>query len=163
MADTVFRYDIAGLQQVTDKMLAMAPTIRAKYARKALVAGAKVVQKVASTPGIVPILANPIYRRGVLIRKPGTVRDAIKIRNSKDVNKTGDVGVFVNIAPAKGADRGALSPRDPFYGRFLNFGTKYIKPYRFLQIGAAQLEGEALRQVITTLSPDIQQLNLPGI
>lgn len=162
MPDTVFRFDISGLQVVTDKLLAMAPTIRTKYARKALVAGAQIVQKVASTPGIVPVLAAPIYRRGVLIRKPGTVRDSIKIRNSKDVNKTGDVGVFVNVKPAQGVDRGRYNPNDNFYWKFLEFGTRYMRARPFLRIGGGQLEGPALEAVIATLAPDLQQLNLPG-
>lgn len=164
MTAKVFDIVVRGLDRVRDALIAMAPTIRRKYARKALRKGAEVVKQVASTPGIVPVLANPIYRRGVLIRKPGTLRDAIQIRNSKDVNKTGDVGVFVNVRPAKGADRGKYSPNDPFYWRFVHFKTKRNNnPKPFLSIGGRQLEGEALRRIEASLAPDIKQMNLPGV
>jgi HK97 gp10 family phage protein len=159
----IIEYAIVGLDAVRAKLLDMTPTIRRKYARKALRKGAEVVKKVATTPGIVPELLNPIYRRGRLARKPGTVRDAIAIRNSKDVNRTGDVGVFVNVRPAKGGERGRYSPNDPFYWRFLEFGTKYMRKRPFLRVGGQQLEGQALREIEQSLGPDLQQMNLPGV
>ena len=160
----VFELVVKGLDGVRDRLLAMAPTIRRKFARKALRKGAELVKQLASSPSVVPVLGRSIYRRGVLIRKPGTLRDAIQIRNSKDTNRTGDVGVFVNVKPAKGGDRGKYSPNDPFYWRFVHFATKTNKnPRPFLSIGATQLEGPALAAIEKSLGPDIQQLNLPGV
>ena len=160
---SIFTLSVEGIARLKERLAEMTPTIRRNYARKALLKGAEVVRKTAASPGVVPVLGNPIYRRGVLIRKPGTVRDAIKTRTSKDTAKTGDVGVFVNVAPARGADRGKNNPNDPYYWRWVHFKTKRNNvPRPFLLIGANQLEGEALRQIEASLVPDLKQLNLPG-
>ena len=52
---------------------------------KALRKGAEIVQKVSATPGIVPVLAKPVFRNGKMIRRPGTLQRNILIRNSRDV------------------------------------------------------------------------------
>lgn len=154
---------ISGNDVLAARLLAMTPIIRRKFAMKALKAGGKVVVKAAAAPGVAPVLSRAIYRKGVLIRKPGTMRDAIKVRSSRDVNRTGDVGVFVNVKPAKGSQRGAYSPDDPFYWRFVHFKTKTNRnPKPFLNVGAQQLEGNAFDAIKNTLGPDLQQLNLPG-
>lgn len=155
-------YDVVvkGLDSARARLLSMAPTIRRKFARKALRKGAELVKKLAASPSVVPVLGRPIYRRGVMIRKPGTLRDAIQIRNSKDTNRTGDVGVFVNVKPAKGGDRGKYSPNDPYYWRWVMFRTKTNQnPRPFLQIGATQLEGPALAEIEKSLAQDLPTLN----
>lgn len=149
-----------GVDKITEALLNLAPELRRGPAMKALRAGGRVVQK-ATLPHI-PVLKKPIYRRGVLIRKPGTVKAALKVRSSRDTNRTGDVGVFINVRPAKGADRGKFSPNDPFYWRWLNFGTKRTRAYRFLERGAEVLPNEALQAVEQTLGPAIERLNRPG-
>ena len=73
-----------GIQRLRDKLLSLAPEIRRKYVRKALRKGAEIVQKVSATPGIVPVLAKPVFRNGKMIRRPGTLQRNILIRNSRD-------------------------------------------------------------------------------
>lgn len=152
-----------GIQRLRDKLLSLAPEIRRKYVRKALRKGAEIVQKVSATPGIVPVLAKPVFRNGKMIRRPGTLQRNILIRNSRDATAEGNVGVFVNVRPAKGAQRGTYSPDDPFYWRFVHFGTKHMRARPFLSIGARELPGPALRAIEQSLAPDIQQMNLPGV
>ena len=159
MADNYFEYVITGAEIVKARLLALAPEVRRKFAMKALKKGAAPVATAAQ--GAVPVLAQSIYRRGQLYRKPGTVRDAIRIRSSKDINRTGDVGVIVNVKPAKGSDRGARSPNDPFYWRFLEFGTKYMKERRYLRVGAQQLESQSKRIIEAELKDGFDQLKLP--
>ena len=70
-----------------------------------------------------------------------------------------DLGVFVNVKPAKGANVGANNPFDPFYWRFLvGTGGRFSAA---LKAGAAKL-GEALKTFETTLGPQIQRLNRKG-
>ena len=96
-----------------------------KLRRRALVtimrAGGRVVLKAARAA--VPVLATPnAYRtRGLLKRR-------LSVRVSKQDRRAGDVGVFVNVKPVKGG--GAKNPLDPYYWRFVAFGTKPhdIKP-----------------------------------
>jgi hypothetical protein len=44
------------------------------------------------------------------------------VRTSKADKKDGNVGVFVNVKPAKSGQRGAKSRDDPYYWRWLEFG-----------------------------------------
>lgn len=151
---------VRGADKIAEALLKLAPELRRGPAMKALRAGGRVVQK-ATLPHI-PVLKKPIYRRGVLIRKPGTVKAALKVRSSREASRAGDVGVFINVRPAKGADRGKFSPNDPFYWRFIHFGTKRIAARRFLDKGAEALPNEALQEIERSLGPAIEKLNRPG-
>lgn len=151
---------VKGIPELAARLRALTPELRKGAVKKAMRQGGLVVMRRASQAGVVPILSGPIYRRGVLIRKPHTLQIAIKVRNSRDVNRTGDVGVFVNVLPAKGAERGKYSPNDPFYWRFQEFGTRYIRARPFLRTGALLLTGPALQAIEKSLGPQIQQMNL---
>lgn len=156
----MFTLNRAGLELLRETLKKLSPTIRRKFMRKALRKGATIVQKVAATPiSVVPVLAKPVYAHGRLIRRPGTLQRNIIIRNSKDQAAQGNVGLFINVKPARGAARGANQPDDPFYWRFVHFGTKKMKARPFLTIGSRELEGPALRAIEASLGPDIQSLN----
>jgi HK97 gp10 family phage protein len=185
--------------------MALPDKLRRRALRNALAAGARVVRDAAraQTPVLRPEFASPR-------RKPGTVKNAIVVRTSKRDRLAGDVGVFVNVRPAKGAKfktvrgtalfglvktktrmqtkaskRGANSPDDPFYWRFLEFGwnpagnatggrgksgqkqrrklnkstdAKIRSGFRFLQAGAAKLS-DALAVFTAKLRPAIEKLD----
>lgn len=173
---------VRGIPELREALRGIVPKLRVRALRNALAAGARIVQREArsKTPVISP--AALAVRKGY--RKPGTVRDAISVRTSRAAKAKGDVGVFVNVRPAKGArfktqtrsllglklkrrvqvaasQRGAKSPNDPFYWRFLEFGTaKGTRPFGFLQAGAARLD-EALAVFIRRIGPAIERLNRP--
>lgn len=164
MAVEMVRLTVIGEEKLVEALLGLAPALRRKRGTRALAKGADLVREEAKRPGVVPVLARPLYRRGQLWRKPGTVRDAIKVRVSKDARRNGDVGVFVNVEPAKGADRGANSPNDPFYWRWIHFGAKTVpRPVPYLTIGSRVLPGPALRAIEAALGDEFRQLTLPGI
>ena len=157
----VFGMAFGGIEKLKAALIGLAPLIRRRFGRKALRAGARIVQESAKRAA--PVLNRDIYRRSVLIRKPGTVRDAISVRRSKDVERNGDVGVFVNVKPAKGAARGTFSPNDPYFWRWIMFSTKRNKrPVPFLQIAGRDLTGTPLQAIEQSLAADIQKLNNPG-
>lgn len=168
---------IVGIPDLREALRGIVPKLRVRALANALRAGARVVQKAArgATPVISP--AALAVRKGY--RKPGTVQKAISVRTSKVARRAGDVGVFVNVRPAKGAQfrtttsgglkvrrqvrasqRGARSPNDPFYFRFINWGTKYIRPFKFLEKGAEQLPA-ALAVFVSKLPAIIEKLNRP--
>ena len=148
------------LEEVKKKILQIPPAVRDKYGMDALKAGAKPVQRVAKS--LAPV-GKAKYRKGVLIRKPGTMATAIKIRTSKDVKRAGDVGVFVNVKPAKGAKVGKYSPDDPFYWRWVHFGAKTVKkPVAFLTRSGDVLESEALGEIEKSLGANLQKLDNGG-
>lgn len=69
--------------------------------------------------------------------------------------------MFVNVRPAKKGARGAKSKTDPFYWRFVEFGTRFFKPnigLQFLQRSADRLP-QALEVFIREVGPQINKLN----
>lgn len=146
-----------GFDELATKLRALVPAMRKRVLRNSLAAGARLVRDEAKRQA--PVLSSAAKAP---YRKPGTVRDAITVRTSKIASRAGDVGVFVNVKPAKKAkfktkttkilglriksrtmvrasDRGAKSRNDPFYWRFLEFGTKKMQAQPFLQEGAKKL------------------------
>lgn len=168
---------VTGIPDLREALRGIVPKLRVRALRNALAAGARVVQKAArgATPVISP--SSLAVRKGY--RKPGTVQKAISVRTSKVARRAGDVGVFVNVRPAKGAQfrtvtsgglkvrrqvrasqRGAKNLNDPYYWRWLNFGAKHMRPFRFLEKGAAQLPA-ALAVFTSKLPAIIAKLNRP--
>ena len=99
------------------------------------------------------------FRRRV--RTPGLLRKSIVVRTSKAARRTGDVGVFVNVRPAKAGNRGAKSALDPFYWRWQEFGARAKPGAGFLRAAGVRL-GDALRAIVQRLGPAIDKFNQGG-
>lgn len=155
MPDSDLGARVSGIPDLRAALEGIAPKLRRRALRNALAAGARVVRDAARRQAPVLRVSGQLKAP---TRKPGTVRDAISVRTSKAARKAGDVGVFVNVRPAKGAARGAKSRNDPFYWRFLEFGTRKMASRQFLRPAADKL-GEALRVFVAKIGPQIQKLN----
>lgn len=134
MAGEVVR--IEGLDELKRKLAEVPKAMRKRVLRNALAAGAREVRDVAKRNAPVMTLGTSL---SAPYRKPGTVKQAIRVRTSKADRKAGDVGVFVNVKPAKAGQRGARNPNDPFYWRFLEFGTRKMAARPFLQRATSAL------------------------
>ena len=134
MAGEVVR--IEGLDNLKRKLAEVPKAMRKRVLRNALAAGAREVRDVAKRNAPVMTLGTSLKAP---YRKPGTVKQAIRVRTSKADRRAGDVGVFVNVRPAKSGQRGAKTPNDPFYWRFLEFGTKKMPARPFLQRATSAL------------------------
>lgn len=134
MAGEVVR--IEGLENLKRKLAEVPKAMRKRVLRNALAAGAREVRDVAKRNAPVLTLGTSLKAP---YRKPGTVKQAIRVRTSKADRRAGDVGVFVNVRPAKAGQRGAKNPNDPFYWRFLEFGTKKMPARPFLQRATSAL------------------------
>ncbi len=174
---------VTGLPDFKAALLALPDKLRRRALRNALAAGARVVRDAARVNAPVLTPENALLAP---YRKPGTVKKAIVVRTSKRDRRAGDVGVFVNVRPAKGAARGAKSKDDPFYWRWLEFGwnpasnltggargklgklkrrqmnknidDKIRGGFRFLEAGSKRLS-EALAIFSAKLRPAIDKLN----
>lgn len=172
---------VTGIPDLREALAGIVPKLRVRALRNALAAGARVVQKAARAATPVISVSSLAVRKGY--RKPGTVQKAISVRTSKVARRAGDVGVFVNVRPAKGAaystrtqsflglkvrtrtlkrasQRGAKSPNDPFYWKFLTFKTRGKPLFDFLKAGANQL-GAARDVFVAKIVPAIEKLNNP--
>lgn len=132
-ADTV---QVKGLDELKRKLAEVPKAMRKRVLRNALAAGAREVRDVAKRNAPVMTLGTSL---SAPYRKPGTVKQAIRVRTSKADRRAGDVGVFVNVKPAKAGQRGAKNPNDPFYWRFLEFGTRKMAARPFLQRATSAL------------------------
>jgi len=127
---------IEGLDNLKRKLAEVPKAMRKRVLRNALAAGAREVRDVAKRNAPVMTLGTSLKAP---YRKPGTVKQAIRVRTSKADRRAGDVGVFVNVRPAKSGQRGAKNPNDPFYWRFLEFGTRKMPARPFLQRATSAL------------------------
>ena len=150
---------VQGIPDLKRELAGIVPKLRVRALRNALAAGARLVQRSARQNAPVLNASSLAVRKGY--RTPGLVRKAISVRTSKVARRQGDVGVFVNVRPAKRGARGAKSPADPFYWRFIEFGTQAgTRAYQVLQKGADKLP-EALQAFKQAIGPQIQRLNKP--
>lgn len=151
---------IRGIGDYREALTSLPTKLRRRALRNALAAGARVVRDAIKPAVPVLQLANSLKAP---YRKAGTVRDAIAVRTSRRDTAAGDVGVFVNVKPAKGAARGGKNPNDPFYWRFINFDHRsrsgnIVPGAHFLERGADVLDG-ALAAFEKIIGPQIQRLN----
>ena len=155
MDDGVF-FRVGGMDDVVAALRSIPDKLRRRALRNALAAGGRVFRDEARR--LTPVLRAPVYMaNGMIRRAPGTVRKAISVRTSKQARRRGDVGVFINVRPAKGALRGTNKPFDPYYWRWLEFGTSKMPAVGMLT-QAAKKAGEALARVERTLKPAIDRL-----
>jgi HK97 gp10 family phage protein len=158
---------ITGMEEAIATLRGLPDKLRGRALRNALAAGARMVRDAARRHAPVIDPADPMVVKGW--RKPGTMRNAIVVRTSKIARREGNVGVFVNVRPAKGArfrggkqvkatQRGAKSPNDPYYWRWVEFGTKRSKAVPFLR-PAAQTLSAAFEAFKNALGPQLAKLN----
>ncbi|HNT63664.1 MAG TPA: HK97 gp10 family phage protein [Candidatus Desulfobacillus denitrificans] len=149
---------LEGVGELKRAMAGAAADIRKKAVRGALREAGKVIQAAARQ-------AAPVLQAPEKYRRPGTVRKAIAVRASKYARGRGDEGVYVNVRPLRGAAQkkkgkaGAKNPNDPYYWRFLEFGTKHMAARPFLRPAVAQKGEAAVRKFMASVVPQIEKLN----
>ncbi len=166
---------VDGLERLKIAFSGIPDKLRRKVLLSALRKGAAVVRKAARS-------ATPELAQSTPYRTKGLLKKRLMVRVSRASKAAGHVGVFVNIRPAEGtqyvkhnllgvkyktvkreSQRGARSPNDPFYWRFVNFGTKKgnkLPAAKFLEAGAAVLP-QALEIFEREIGPAIQKFDTP--
>jgi HK97 gp10 family phage protein len=150
---------LEGVEELRRALANAAASIRKKAVRGALREAGKVIQAAAKANAPVLMVPTPY-------RKPGTVKKRITVRASKFARKAGNEGVYVNVRPLNGKAQvkrygkaGAKNPNDPFYWRFLEFGTKFMKARPFLRPAADAKGSEAIAKFMKSVIPQIERLN----
>jgi HK97 gp10 family phage protein len=149
---------VLGIPELKAALNSIVPKLRVRALRNALAAGARLVQRQARAATPVLSAGSLAVRKGY--RTPGLLRNSISVRTSKLARRRGDVGVFVNVRPAKRGARGAKNPLDPFYWRYIEFGTAKLRARQFLQKGADALP-LALEAFKRAIGREINKLNKP--
>lgn len=109
--------EILGIEKLKFALENVEKVLRTRVVRESLKLGAKAVQKEIRKN--VPLLKKNSKTK---TRTRGLVKSKVSVRPSGIDKRKGDIGVFVNVRPAKGASLGAKSKKDPFYWKFINYG-----------------------------------------
>lgn len=125
MAETV---KIEGLDDFKRDLAELAGDLKRRVVRSALRDAAKPMHKAM-------VAAAPELKKPHPYRLPGTLKKSILVKASKRFNgKSGEIGVFVAVRKRKGlgGKASARNPFDPFYWRFVEFGTKKMAARPFM-------------------------------
>lgn len=119
MADGI-TIQVSGLAEVERLLNTVSADLRGGVVRKALIDGGKIM--VADAKRRAPVLRTKHSRR-----RPGVLRDAIKIRSSKFAKgQAGVIGVYIRVSASKGKRRKAPISGDPFYSTFVEAGHNLV-------------------------------------
>lgn len=157
MADGV-TVKLDGVDELNKALANAAKKIRTGAVRGALRKAGQVISKEAKLSA--PVLSAPTRNR-----KAGTVKRNIAVRNSKFARQAGNEGVFIGVRPLRGSRQkklgkaGAKNPNDPFYWRFLEFGTKKLTARPFLRTAAESKGSQAIKTFMDSVIPQIEKLN----
>lgn len=147
---------VTGLKELGQRLNALERKAKNRIAVKAMRRGGVIIRDQARANA--PLLKEkvPHRKRGTLKKniiastkpqKDGSVRTIIFVRslkNSKIIEFKGKTG-----------KSGAYNPNDPFYWRFVEFGTSKMPAQPFLQPAFSTKKEQASREIITTLRDDI--------
>lgn len=161
MADEI-TIRLEGVEELVRALKAAPGKIRRRAVRQALRKAGAVIRSDAKARAPVLMVRTPF-------RTPGTVKRRISVRPSKFARQAGDEGVFVGVKPLRGSadtrrygKAGARNPNDPFYWRFLEFGTRKMRARPFLGPAASSKGQDAIRIFLRESLPAIQKLNTKG-
>ena len=152
MAETV---KLDGLDDLNRAIKELKADLRCKVARAALRDAAKPIQRAA-------VAAAPVLKGEHPYRLPGTLRRSIKVKASKRFKgQDGEIGVFVSVSKRKalGGKSSARNPFDPFYWRFMEFGTKKLPRQQFMTPAFEANTDNALRIFQARLKTRIDKAN----
>lgn len=125
MAETA---KLEGLDDLKRAIADLAGDLKSKVVRSALRDAAKPMHKAM-------VAAAPVLKEDHPYRLPGTLKKSILVKASKRFNgKGGEIGVYIAVRKRKGlgGKAGARNPFDPFYWRFVEFGTSKKDGRRFM-------------------------------
>ena len=148
---------IHGLNEIRRAMLQLPQRLDNKLLNKGLLAGAQVVRDEARTRAPILKQETPRRRAGVLRRAISAMRvrpvryaatAIVRVRNLT----TRQISAFKR----KSGKGGAANPRDPFYWRFVEFGTSKMAAIPFLRPAFDRKKETAVRVAIATLKPLVE-------
>lgn len=154
MTDDWLKVD--GLDELKRALDALSPRLKRKVIRSAITGAARIVAREASKNA-------PVLKGEHPHRLPGTIRKSIKAKASRVYNGSGDeVGAYVAVSKRRGlgGKAGARNPFDPFYWKFLEFGTKKMAAREFMRPALEAKTPEVIEYFSRRLAAAIEKENL---
>jgi HK97 gp10 family phage protein len=147
-----------GFKELVSSLRALEDELRTKILGTATLQAAKVVQEDAKRRA--PVLQKPDRRR-----RAGTLRDAIKTGRMRDRNIDGAAArVYVRMLSGKKVSEfkgrtgrsSTENPDDPFYARFVEYGTSKIRAKPFLRPAFESQRGAAIDKMRSSTKMGLQ-------
>lgn len=148
---------VEGLSQIHKALSELGRKVSNKIAVKAMREGGKIVREQARQNA-------PVLSQSTPYRRAGTLKKAIK--SSTKVLKNGKIGTVVRVKTlttkqietfkVRSGKKGALNPKDPYYWRFLEFGTSKMPAKPFMRPAFEQSKEKAATEIIKTLKDGIE-------
>lgn len=149
---------VQGLKELGKKMQDLGRKTSNRIAAKAMRQGGIIVRDTARAKA-------PVLAQNVPHRKRGTLKKAITTRTK--IRKGGKTETIIwvkkptsgQISRFKGKSgrSGAYNPNDPFYWRFVEFGTSKMAARPFLRPAFEQSKQQAANVIISTLKTEIHK------
>ncbi|ABR74603.1 hypothetical protein CBG46_09920 [Actinobacillus succinogenes] len=147
---------VDGLKELQKAMQSLGRKTSNRIAVKAMRRGGAIVRDKART-------LAPVLKESVPHRKAGTLRKSIQSRTK--VGRNGRTNTYIWVKglstkqvlkfKGKSGRSGAYNPRDPFYWRFLEFGTSKMPARPFMRPAFQQSKEQAAQAIINTLQQGI--------
>ncbi|MGC7561339.1 HK97-gp10 family putative phage morphogenesis protein [Pasteurella sp. PK-2025] len=147
---------VEGLNQLQKAMQNLGRKTSNRIAVKAMRKGGVIVRDKARQNA-------PVLKENVPHRRVGTLRKAISTRTK--VGRGGKTNTYIWVKGLstkqvlkfkdKTGKAGAYNPKDPFYWRFLEFGTSKMPAQPFLRPAFQQSKNQAAKTIIETLHKEI--------
>lgn len=149
---------INGLKELGQAMNQLERKVRNRISVKAMRKGGAIIREQARANA-------PVLKENVPHRKKGTLKKAIRSSTKLKGNGKTQTVIWVkrlNIKQitafkGKSGKSGAVNPNDPFYWRFVEFGTSKMAARPFLRPAFTAKKEEAAQAIITTLRDEITQ------
>lgn len=148
---------VEGLAQIHKALSELGRKVSNKIAVKAMREGGKIVREQARQNA-------PVLSQSTPHRRAGTLKKAIK--SSTKVLKNGKIGTVIRVKEltakqietfkVRSGKKGALNPKDPYYWRFLEFGTSKMPARPYLRPAFEQTKEKAATEIIKTLKDGIE-------
>ena len=148
---------VEGLSQIHKALSELGRKVSNKIAVKAMREGGKIVREQARQNA-------PVLSQRTPYRRAGTLKKAIK--SSTKVLKNGKIGTVIRVKEltakqietfkVRSGKKGALNPKDPYYWRFLEFGTSKMPARPYLRPAFEQTKEKAATEIIKTLKDGIE-------
>jgi HK97 gp10 family phage protein len=154
-----FDFTVQGGAELAKRLAEIPPKLENKVLRAAVRAGSVVIANEAKSRA--PVLREPDPRRN-----PGTLKKAIKPRSTKVVKGLVSGGVAVRMLSAAqiqkfkaaGGSKGANNPNDPFYARWVEYGTVKMAAQPFMRPALSSKAQAAIDEVARVTAAGLDEV-----
>jgi HK97 gp10 family phage protein len=144
---------VEGFKEIEKMMRRLPASVSKKHARRATRQGIALVRDHIKQNAPIRDKADKTYRDGRKRPKPGRLRRLVRIRSRRGKRGYLKFSLFYPVPEGTQGD----NPKNAFYWRFVEFGTKYIPANPFIQRAVDRNFPRIVRKVITETNKGLRE------